>query len=266
MYLLFDIGGSKIRLATSIDGQTISAPVILPTPQNFTEAMELLEKEAVNITNSQKIRGCAGGVAGPLDPSKSTLINAPNLPDWKNKPLKASLEKIFETPVFLENDAALVGLGEATHGAGAGRKIVAYLTISTGIGGARIVDGKIDTNSLGFEPGHQIISLDGLEIESYVSGIAIERRFGLKPEEIHDPSIWSSIAQTIAIGLNNTMVYWSPDIIVLGGGLMKKIDLGVVKSHVQSIVTIFPKLPEIEKAKLGDEGGLYGALEYLREN
>jgi glucokinase len=53
------------------------------------------------------------------------------------------------------------GLGEAVFGAGKGREIVVYMTISTGVGGARIVGGKIDASAMGFEPGHQIIDACG---------------------------------------------------------------------------------------------------------
>ena len=68
---------------------------------------------------------------------------------------------ILLTDGYLANDSDLDGLGEATVGAGKGFNIVAYITVSTGIGGVRIVGGKIDVSTYGFEPGHQIIDADG---------------------------------------------------------------------------------------------------------
>ncbi|HWR57864.1 MAG TPA: hypothetical protein VN328_03155, partial [Thermodesulfovibrionales bacterium] len=62
----------------------------------------------------------------------------------------------------------------------------------------------------------------------------------------------------------NTIVHWSPDIVILGGSVAGKIPLGRVRFHLRRIMKIFPKLPPIEKAVLGDVGGLYGALHFLR--
>jgi len=184
----------------------------------------------------------------------------------------------LKIPVYLENDAAIVGLGEAMNGAGRGEEIIAYITVSTGIGGARIVDGKIDRNIFGFEPGHQIIDPTGMlcpmcdsagHLEGHVSGVALEARFNKKAYEITDPQIWEEEAKWLAYGLNNTAVYWSPSVIVLGGSMIIKspgISIERVSHHLKKTLTIFPERPRLVKAELGDIGGLYGALEILKQN
>lgn len=160
MYLLFDIGGTNIRLAISKDGKTFGNPKIFSTPKSFNDGMRFIKKEALEISGGKKIKAVAGGIAGHLDKNKTKLAGSPNLPAWVGKPLKRALEDSFGAPVVLENDASVVGLGEAVFGAGKGKSIVAYITVSTGIGGARIVDGRIDKSSSGFEPWHQIINFD----------------------------------------------------------------------------------------------------------
>src|SRR3989344_7879025 len=143
MYLLFDIGGTKMRVAYSRDGHAFEEPRIVATPQNFAVGMQTIERTARELSAGRPLRGVAGGIAGSLDESKEKVFRAGNLSDWAGKPLKKELEKIFHTEVFLENDAALGALGEAVAGVGKGKAIVAYLTISTGVGGARIVNGEI---------------------------------------------------------------------------------------------------------------------------
>lgn len=273
MYILFDIGGTKIKLASS-DGKSVLKTVILDTPKNFEEGIQLFKKTALELAGVETIEKVAGGIAGPLDKEKSTLLRAPHLPGWVDRPLRQKLAEALNAPVFLENDSALVALGEATQGAGKGFNIVAYLTISTGVGGARIVGGKIDDNSSGFEPGHQIIdpgnalcrTCENGELESYVSGAAFEKRFGKKPYDVTDSEIWEEMARFLALGLHNSIVHWSPDVVVLGGSMMKEIGIPIdrVKYHLEKTLNIFPVLPKIKKADLGDLGGLYGALEYLR--
>ncbi len=256
MYLLFDIGGTKTRIATS-DGKTINQPTIFPTLKkyslkNFRQFMD------------QKIQAIAGGIAGPLNQDKTGLADSLQLPDWINQPLKEDLQKILNVPVYLENDAALAGLGEATHGAGRGYAVVAYLTISTGVGGVKIVDSKIDKNVHGFEPGQMMIE-DG-KLADLISGMSLEKKYGIKPEDIKDEAIWDKTAQYLAQGLNNIIVDWSPEIIILGGGVANSIPVDKIKLHLKKIIKIFPNIPPIVKSELGDSAGLYGALEYLKQN
>jgi len=276
MYLLFDIGGTSMRIAFSKDRETFKEAKIVPTPQQFKEGILLFQEIAKDLSNGEKIEAVAGGIPGPFD-QKGVLGNLPNLPGWRDKPLKEELEKACQAPVFLENDTNLVGLGEAHIGAGKGKHIVVYLTLSTGVGGTRIIGEKIDVNAMGFEPGHQFIDIQSTEpcgcggqghLESLVSGSALERKYGKKPKEITDPKIWEEVARILAYGLNNVLVYWSPDIIVLGGSLITKddgISIERVEEHLKNILTIFPKAPPIKKAQLGDEGGLYGALIFAKQ-
>lgn len=268
MYLVFDIGGSKARFATSSDGKTLGKSKIVPTPKEFQEGLQAIKQAADQLVGGQKIDGIAGGVAGPLDKDKTMLVKSPHIGGWVNKPLKLELENIFNCSVNLENDANLAALGEAIFGAGRGKNIVAYLTISTGVGGGRVVDGKIDENSLGFEPGHQIIVPDGNlcncggrgHLETYIGGAYIEKKYHQKGENIKDPKIWDEIANYLAVGLNNVAVFWSPDIIVLGGSVMQSMPLDSVKTQLKEVLTIFPTPPELALSSLGDFAGLYGAL------
>lgn len=279
MYILFDIGGTKMRVVAADHEKFLADPVIVSTPKDFTEGIDTLKRIIDNLAQElaaqkREVTAIVGGIAGPLNQEQTTLVNSPNLSGWIGHDIKNTLREAYRVPVELENDAALVGLGEAHFGAGRGKSIVAYLTISTGVGGARIVDGKIDRTSLGFEPGHQIIDPDnslcptceGNDLEAYISGTAIEKRFGMKPYEIHNDATWDELAKFLAYGLNNTIVHWSPDIVILGGSMMKEVGIPVpaVRTHLAEIMKIFPNIPEIEKATLADFGGLYGALALAR--
>lgn len=272
MNIVFDIGGTNTRIACSEDGKILSTdPVIYPTPQSFQEGLERFSATAEKLSKGIKIGSAVGGIAGLLDREKSMLAFAPNLSDWNNKPLKQELEQRLNTNVFLENDTAMWGLGEALRGAGTGKSIVVYLTVSTGVGGCRIVNKKIDVSSNGFEPGHQIIDPNGPEcpcggkghLEAFISGTAMQRKFDMHPRNVIDPEIWSDIERYLAIGLMNTCVFWSPDIIVLGGSMMRSISLENVETHLAKLNTVLPVLPKITLSTLGDTGGLLGSLSYI---
>lgn len=265
MYILFDIGGTKIRVASSDDGVTLSEPITYKTPEYFKEGVALLIKAIETLSKGKKIKVISGGVASAIDKKTGTLLRAPNLRGWEGNSLKDALSKYCQH-IYIENDAALVGLGEAIRGAGRGFEIVAYVTVSTGIGGARVVNGKIDTRRVDFEPGQQIIDTENLSsLENRASGRAIEKKYRKEPKDITDDAVWKRAADDVAVGLHNTIVLWSPDVVVLGGPMMLKkpgIDLEEVKAYLKNIMYIFPTLPELKLAELGDNGGLYGALEY----
>ncbi len=271
MKIVFDIGGTNTRMASSTDGKTLSDPVIYETPSLFSEGIEKFVKTAKELAREEKIDAIAGGIAGPFNREKSMLAHAPNLPDWNNKPLKQQLENRLQTTVHLENDTAMWGLGEAIHGSGKNNKIVVYITVSTGVGGCRIVDQKIDRSSMGFEPGHQIIDPNGPKcgcggaghLEAFISGSAMQHKFDMHPRNIVDPKIWSEAENYLAIGLFNTCVFWSPDIIVLGGSMMRSISLDNVQESLMQLNTILPSLPSLALSQLTDVGGLIGSLSYL---
>lgn len=261
MYLLFEVGGTKTRIGFSQDNQNITGSQIIPSSQEFEDFVQKLRK-----LSPGKIDGVSGGLPGVLNEERSLLLASPHLPGWVSKPVKEILSDSFQASVFLENDAALGALGEAVKGAGVGHSIVSYVTIGTGIGGARVVDGKIDKKVLGFEPGHQIIDLGGVEFEQYISGTALAKEFGKPSDQIEDPKVWDEAARRLAIGLNNIILLWSPNILILGGGLMQRISIGRIRFHLSQTVKLFPKLPEIAASRLGELAGIHGSLEYLKQN
>lgn len=271
MYLVFDIGGTNTRMAVSSDGQTLINTQIFPTEKDFEQQMQVMGEIAEKLRDTQNLEAASGGIAGSLSQDRSVLLGSPHIQAWVQRPLKEELETIFDAPVYLENDAHLGGLGEACFGAGVDFKIIAFITIGTGIGGVRIVDKKIDRNTYGFEPGHQIIKFDGDpcncggvgHLETYVAGAYLAKLYGAKAENIKDEKIWDEISKYLAIGLNNTVVYWSPDVVILSGSIVQKIPLERVSSHLNEFLKIFPS-PPIVKGALGQEAGLYGALKLIQ--
>lgn len=272
MYLLFEIGGTNMRIGVSADRETLKETKIVPTPKEFEQGIQTIKQIADELSNGEKLTGIAGGIAVIFDKTKSIILHSPNIPGWIDKPLKSELERIFGCPLILENDTVVSGIGESTKGAGTGKKVVAFITLGTGVGGKRIVEGKISVDSSNFEPGHQIIVPNGDpcncggrgHMEPYVSGSYFEKKYGQKGEEIKDPKIWDEISKYLAISLVNIVVFWNPDIIVLGGAVAKSIPLDTVNSYLKEFLTIYPTPPELALATLGEKSGLIGALELIK--
>lgn len=264
-----------MRLGSSRDGEALDKTMVVNTPASYEEGIAELKRYVSALAEGETIDALAGGLAGAFSQKRMSLVSSPNLADWVGRPICSELETFFNAPTYVENDAALAGLGEALRGAGRGFEIVAYVTVSTGIGGVRVVQGKIDAKSVGFEPGHQTIDADqtmmpdadGIFLGDYISGKGLVKRTGKNPKEIKETGFWDGLAKILAFGLNNVCVFWSPDIIVLGGSMITgdpAISVEKTKGYLRGITKIYPELPVVKISELGDLCGLHGALEYLK--
>lgn len=273
MYIAIDIGGTNTRVGVSHDSRRFYATYRFKTPKTAQDGLNKIIGIIKQFKGERKLHKIAVAVPTPVSDGRKTRLNFPNLPGWRSIPLGNTLAKALHTKVYLVNDATAAGLGEATKGAGYGYDVVAYLTLSTGIGGVRIHQGIADGAAQGFEPGHHILVVKGKKcpcgqsgcFEAYASGTAFYKTYKLRPEFCKSKTVWAKHAQTVGHGLINTIVHWSPDVVVLGGGLTQAGPLlfkplnTFVKTHLKIL-----KAPPIIRGSLGDDAGLYGCLELLR--
>lgn len=276
-YILCDIGGTKTRVAVTSDLEKFEAVEKYNTPTDFKKGIDQLTEAASKLAASRRIRGFTAGIRGSLAHDKRSLAHDNILTNWVDESLADKLSEKLSTTVTLENDTALAGLGEAVFGAAKGQSIVVYHAISTGVGGVKIEDGQIDQAAGGFEPGHQILDIDktilGEEVEptleNLVSGSAVEARVGIKPFDIpQTDTLWDQLAYYLAHGLRNSVLYWSPDVIVLGGAMIVGnpcIEIDAVTKYTNEVLGEAAICPLILRANLGDEAGLYGAMALMAE-
>lgn len=186
-----DLGGTQIRTAVMRGATLLSRVGLLtgenPTPDRIIPRMFQAVEQALSEADAtfSEVAGIGIGAPGPLNSHTGVVFSPPNLPGWVNVPLRAIFSEQFNVPIFVENDANAAGLAEYMFGAGRGSREVVYLTISTGIGGGVIADGKIVEGISGTagELGHMTIDLHGPRcncgnigcLESIASGTAIAR-------------------------------------------------------------------------------------------
>ena len=270
MNILIDIGATNIRIAGSRDLANFSDPAIFDTPQAYDEGLRMIVDAARTIAAGDKIEAVCAGVPTVLSRDKRKLLKATNIPLWDNHAFAEDLEKALQTRVVLDNDTALVGLGEAIFGAGVGAEIVVYITISTGVNGVRIVNGVVDPSAQGFEIGYLRVMVGDVAKEwgDLISGSAIRERFGKAPRELgKDNPVWEDMARIAADGVNTSIVFWSPDRVIIGGSMTNEIGISVdrIRALVEENMKAYPKTPEIVHSKLGDLGGLWGGLARLKQ-
>ncbi len=286
-FLALDIGGTKIALGRFLRDGKLEEKIIFPTKAE-RGYKKILDEIIGNIkrlkTNDTIALGI--GCGGPLDSEKGVILSPPNLPGWDNVPLKEHLESTLNIPVFLDNDANTACLGEYYFGAGKGVRNLVYITVSTGIGGGIIIDGKIlhgQRDSAG-EVGHQTIIPDGPLcncgnrgcLEALASGIAIAkrakeailkgedtilrewgkeenisaefvRRAYLQGDKVSE-RIWKDALEYLGIGVGNIITIISPERVILGGGIMKAGE--EVLETVRRVVRERVKLVPVDKVEI----------------
>jgi len=267
MIILCDIGGSKMRFARTDNLRTISEPVIVDAHESYEESLVEIHDIIHTLTDGKNPQAVVCGLAGVFDEQKGVLFSAPNKKNWIKKPIAHDVKRMSGAQtVHIVNDAALGALGEALYGAGKGYQHVAYLTVSTGVGGALVSDGFLAPVRYGSEPGHQVINVEtGETLEQCAGGLFLERKHNKKPKELGQ-DIYTKVTKKLAVGVHNIAHLWSPDVIVMGGSQMRDISTKEIHAILKDMNTMFPHVPDVLPSELGDVNGLYGALVFAKQH
>lgn len=296
-YIGIDLGGTNVRTL-----------LVDETGKSYSEVKDSTEREngpdyvcakIIRQISSLDTSVCGGlsgvegigiGVPGPVDVINGTMIMATNLPGFENYPICEKLSDKFNLPVFIDNDANVAGLAEAVLGAGKEYPTCYYVTISTGIGGAFVVDGKLVSGGRGHagEIGNIIVKNNGYKFgglnpgaaEGETSGTAITRKgkallredkvrhagdvFRLASEgDLKAQSIVDECISELATMFANIAHTVDPHCFVLGGGVMKSkeyfLDQLVEQFNSKIHVGMRGHIPLLQ-AKLEDCGAIGAAM------
>ncbi len=282
-----DIGGTKINIGL-ISGSKIIKSQKFPTKAK--QGKNAVIKNIISIAReffNNKVSAIGIGIAGQVDQNKGVIISSPNFPkNFKNINLKKILEKEFKVPVFIDNDANCFILAETKYGAAKGYKHVVGLTLGTGIGGGIIINGKLYRGWQGTagEFGHTTIGPEEIKcscgkkghFEILASGTAMvniyKKLTGKKSNTFEIEELAKNgdkkalqtidtMAKYLKIGLANIIKTLNPEIIVIGGGMVRVKPLWskLKEEPRKGIFYTTLKKTKIVKTKLDDNAGILGA-------
>lgn len=249
-YLALDLGGTKTEAGVVDDRGRVRSRVRVPTLElrsggDPLRALIHLGRQALEAAGVAQAAGVGVALPGPVDVAGFRMLTAPTIPELEGRSLRDPLERAFGCRAAAENDANACALAEACFGAGRGARDLVYFTVSTGIGGGAVVDGKIFHGSRGtaVEVGHQIVIPSGGPrcdcgssgcLEALASGRGILARARLAGVEAGDAGglaelarrgdpeairIWEETVTYLGAGISNAINLLDPDVVVLGGGV-----------------------------------------------
>lgn len=274
LYVGLDIGGTKLLVAGADREGTILKRVQESTPSDLQEGINKLNRMIVSIAGGKKVTAIGAAIGGPLD-YKQGVVSPLHQPQWRGVPLKAMMEDRWGCPCFVDVDTNVAAFGEYYFGNEKAARLL-YLTVSTGMGGGFLVDGKIYRGAAGEHPevAHQSINYRCVNpekiacecgipdcLEALVSGNGIRRIYG-KPAECLNEQEWDEVVYNLGQGLRNLAAIYLPDVIVLGGGVVFRRGEKLVASAnkvMETHLRIVP-VPRLRLSQLGYDTALFGAI------
>jgi glucokinase len=286
--LAIDLGGTQLRAALVNEaGELLSRASLATDVQGGPKAIlkQMLQAaEAAGFSKSREnITGCGICAPGPLDSEAGTIIGIPTLPGWENFPLRAALTEALALPVVLENDGIAAANGEWKSGAGRGLSHLVYVTVSTGIGGGVVADGKLMRGRRGMagHVGHLMIDPAGPRcacggkgcFEAHASGTALGeagRGHGFvdakaiaaaaRAGDSAALALMNQEAEHLAYGFASLIHLYSPQKLIIGGGVSQALDLMAERLRARLAELVMPPFRDVAvvKAALGDDAGLAG--------
>ncbi|ADJ26654.1 ROK family protein [Dehalogenimonas lykanthroporepellens BL-DC-9] len=242
--------------------------------------------------------------AGAIDLAAGVVTHSPNMMAVNGLPLRTMISEKYGLPTVLLNDASAAALAEHRLGAGRGCRDMIFLTVSTGIGGGIIIDGRLyqGIDGTAGEFGHTVIDRHGEPdtcgargcLEQYASGTAIARRAKqlldagrrseleagrdrLSAADVADAAargdalateVFDEALQALGLGLVSIVNVFNPEVIVIGGGVSgtgSQLFEPVRRMVAEHAYQLPARRVSIVPAELGDEAGVIGAALYARE-
>jgi glucokinase len=279
-----DIGGTKIAVGVvHPDGVILSSEQGPTLPeQGFEHALQRIAAMLQRCADGRPLVGVGVGCTGPVDPLLGELGHVEFLPGWEGYNLSLGLEKLTGLLTVLENDADATALAESAWGVGRGSERFIYVTLSTGIGVGLVFDGRLYRGVGGAHPeiGHHVIEAGGPVCpcgvrgcwESLASGTALAALLPplsadqiCQQAEAGDTVALAAVGQVaryMGIGLANLVTLYTPEVIALGGGLMKSRQLfwqTIVETIREQCKLVPYEQTRLMPANLGEQVGLAGA-------
>lgn len=219
MIIGVDIGGTKTYLACFAENGKLLNEIRFETSHNYEDFLADLKSHADKL-DLHKAKVACVAVPGLIDRKSGLVHSLGNLP-WKDIYIKDDLETALGVKkVCIENDSKLAGLAEARYIKDSFKRVF-YLTLSTGIGGAFVVDGKLVESLIDLEVGKMPLEHNGkiLAWEDFASGRAFFNKYGQKAVDVTDEKTWSEFSELINRGLGIICANFQVEAIVFGGGL-----------------------------------------------
>ena len=279
-----EAGGTKMVLAVGDADGNIEEQVSMPTVAPDEVVPQMAAWFAERNVDAIGIGAFGPTAVNPKSPDFGRILFTPKLA-WQGYDFLGNVRMGCDVPMGYDTDVNVACLGEATFGCARGLDSVVYITIGTGIGAGVMIGGELVHGMLHPEAGHILLTVSPGDpgscicpshdrcFEGLASGPSIEARWGAPAKKLVDrPEVWELESDYIAQALETYVVCYSPQKIILGGGVMHQEQLlPLVREKFAAYLNKYLRTPELEDLdsyivpnSLNEKQGILGCLELGR--
>ena len=282
-----EAGGTKMVLSVGNEKNELLEQASIPT-----EAPEKTIPAMIEWFRDKGIVSLGIGSFGPVDLNRDSAtygwITKTPKPGWSDKPLLPPMRDALGVPALIDTDVNAAALAEWKLGAAKGLNSCVYVTVGTGVGAGLVIGGALVHGLVHPEMGHMLLRQEAEDrtpdgfcpyhrgcLEGLASGPAIEKRWGRKAYDLPpDHEAWTLEAAYLAQMCMNAVCAYSPEKIILGGGVMqqkhlfpmiRKKTLELLNGYVQAKEILEGIDTYITEPGLGTKSGAVGALLLARQ-
>ena len=300
-FLGIEIGGTKLQIVCGhADGTVLSSHAFVVDKKQGAAGIRNAIETVLKQYAGNGIAAIGVGFGGPVNRLTGKIATSFHIEGWSGFDIRQWLASVIKVPVFIENDANVAALGEATIGIGKNYHNVLYITIGSGVGGGLIIDRQIYHGAIPgeIEIGHTQMDRNGTTLQDLCSGWAVDEKirtlvaahplsvlaqlvgerktgeaiFLLEALKANDPFAHEIIEQTtddLAFGLSHAIHLLHPEVVILGGGL--SFLGGVLESRITKklpgyLMKAFIPAPAIKLSQLKEKAVPIGALVLCSQN
>ena len=256
-YLGVDLGGTNFKVGRVKDGIIISKS-FNSVSRNVIES-ELIQTlfKTIDAVITKNVKSIGVGVPGILDPISGVIYDIQNLPMWKEVPLKSLLDKRYNLPVFLNNDANCFAKGEKVYGYGKSYANFVGLSIGTGLGMGIIIDNRLYNGVLCGAGEIGMVTYKDSILEQYASSLFFTKKYNQNAKELSYLAsqgdskalyAFTEFGEHIGNAINNILFMYAPEAIVIGGSISKSYSL--FKQSMEDTIKSFAYPKQIEHLKI----------------
>jgi glucokinase len=300
-FIGIEIGGTKLQIVNGYaNGNVISTHRFDVNKEEGAIGIRNNIEKTLHEYNAANIAAIGVGFGGPVDRFTGRIETSFHIEGWSGFAISAWLESVASVPVFIDNDANVAALGEATHGAGKEHEVVLYITLGSGVGGGLVIHQKIYHGAIPgeLEIGHIQMDRAGTTLQSRCSGWAVDEKiraaisnnpkgvlatlasgkigaeavFLMDALKANDKIAWEIFEETtddFAFGLSHAIHLLHPDVVVLGGGLSflgELLETTVKTKLSKYLMKAFAPGPLIKLAQLAEKAVPIGCLVLCGQN
>lgn len=252
-----DVGATNINIGRITNGKIVEE-TYRPVDKKYSQERILsLLFEAIEALINPDVIAIGIGVPGTVDQLTGVVYDIQNLPAWKKVPLKKIIEKKYDLPVSINNDANCFALGEKIFGKGKGYENFIGLSIGTGIGAGIILNNKLYSGNLCGAGEIAMIPYQNGIIEDYAGSFFFSNKHNITVKELSENAkkgdknaldLFDKFGMHVGEAIKIILYMYAPEAIIIGGSISKSYPL--FKDSIELSLRSFAYQKQIQKLKI----------------